>query len=81
MVKNPEPQEPFVSYELEHVLQREPIKGSFSGMQTVLARMESNYRMHKLRQQKQQRKILFMIIAGSLILPLLAWAAVMYVRT
>ena len=81
MVNNPEPREPFVSYELEHALQREPIKGTFSGMQTVLARMESNYRMHKLRQQKQQHKILFIIITGSVILPLLVWAAVVYVRS
>ena len=81
MVKNPDPEESFVSYELEHALQREPIKGTFSGMRTVLSRMKFNYHMHKLRQQKRQRIILIMIIAGTLILPLIVWSAVVYMKS
>jgi hypothetical protein len=72
--------EQFVSYELEHALKRQPIKGTLSGMRTVLDRMRGNYRMHVLRKQKRKKKALSMIIAAAVILPLLLWATILYVR-
>ena len=72
--------EQFVSYELEHALKRQSIKGTLSGMRTVLDRMRGNYRMHVLRKQKLKKKALFMIIAAAVILALLIWTAMIYVR-
>ena len=42
--------EQFVSYELEHALKRQSIKGTLSGMRTVLERMSVNYCIHQLRE-------------------------------